>query len=120
MGNKVVGNLPNKLFSIFIFLLASYVCFLSTREYVEVAMMQKPPRHPFGDIEKMMAEADAHIEGGISVVLKDYNNFMLYIAGGSFLVGAMFVIAWFVDKMFKFAWVVLLAVAGYFLYKKFM
>lgn len=120
MGNKVVNPIMSKILSIVIFLGAFYVCFLSSREYIEVTKLGKSPRHPFGNVEKWMATADAHIEGGISIVLKDYNNFMLYMAIGSFLVGGMFVLAWFVDKLFKFAYVTLIAVGGYFIYTKFM
>lgn len=120
MGNKIVNPITNKIISVIIFLGAAYVCFLATREYIEITQLHKPPRHPFGNVEKWMAKADAQIEGGISVVLKDYNNFLLFTAGGSFLVGGMFVLAWFVDKIFKFAYMVLIAVAAYFIYTRYV
>lgn len=103
-----------------IFLVAATVCFLATREYIEITQLHKAPRHPFGNVEKWMAKADAQIEGGISVKLKDYNNFLLYTAAGSFLVGGLFVLAWFVDKLFKFAYIVLIPVAAYFIYTHYM
>ncbi|MCC6684251.1 MAG: hypothetical protein IT247_04180 [Bacteroidia bacterium] len=120
MGNKIVNPITNKIISVIIFLVAGIVCFLATREYIEITQLHKPPRHPFGNVEKWMAKADAQIEGGISVVLKDYNKFLLFTAGGSFLVGGMFVLAWFVDKIFKFAYIVLIGVATYFIYTRYI
>jgi hypothetical protein len=120
MGNKVVNPITNKIISTLIFLGAAYVCFLATREYVEITQLHKAPRHSFGNVEKWMVKADAQIEGGISAVLKDYNNFLLFTATGSFFVGGLFVLAWFVDKIFKFAYIVLIAVAAYFIYTRYM
>lgn len=118
--SRIVNPVWGKVQSAVFFLCGSFISFLAGREYYEIIHLNKPARHPFGRIEQLIQNADKEVQQGISIEGLDYPTFMLYLCIASFLVGGIFVVSWFFDKAMKFAYLTLFAVAGYFIYKKYM
>lgn len=118
--SRVVNPVWGKIQSAIFFLICGYLSFLAGREYVEITQLHKPARHPFGQIEKLLSKADPSVQKDLAVEGVSYPDFMLYLCIGFFLVGGIFVAAWFFDKAMKFAYITLLALAAYFVYTRYM
>jgi hypothetical protein len=118
--SRIVNPLWGKIQSIVFFLLFGYLSFLSGREYVEITLLKKSPRHPFGQIEKLLDNTNRSMQQDLYVDGVSYADFMLYLSIGCFLTGGIFVLAWFFDKAMKFAYLTLFVIVAYYVYTRYM